>query len=469
MTMVKRFNLNLERHGSNGNGWKWIIFASLLFLWPLLLNGYPLVYSDTGTYLNQAIELEGAVDRPPYYSLLIFPIHFGLTLWLIPFVQSMIAAYVLFRAVEASQCGESTGFMWYALALSLGSSLPWFTCQVMPDFFASLSVLIVVILAYHQSLTYRERWAMFILLIGAVSTHLTHFLIALAVLIGLSILGLFRLILLPAKRCYYEILGASVLSCLAFVTYNLALVHKPVLSAMSPVFLLARSIEDGPARWVLDDQCPNPNWFLCTVRDKLTRTSNELLWAVDSPFQDWYRSKNWDAVTTEASRILHHVIHDYPIEQARAALHNFLLQLARFRTGDFEGDYTSPTKKVTRVIQLHFPNEAARFLSSAQVQGQLPLKWINAIHVWLACLSLTVSLFIAIRLWKRCQSFLTLFFTTLIGIAANAFLTGVLSEPIDRFGSRIIWLLLLTAGIGVGRLKDMVRGNSLISRQPFTT
>lgn len=33
-----------------------IALAATLLLWPALWNGYPLVFSDTGTYLAQAIE-----------------------------------------------------------------------------------------------------------------------------------------------------------------------------------------------------------------------------------------------------------------------------------------------------------------------------------------------------------------------------------------------------------------------------
>ena len=33
-----------------------ILLSAALLLWPALWNGYPLVFSDTGTYLSQAIE-----------------------------------------------------------------------------------------------------------------------------------------------------------------------------------------------------------------------------------------------------------------------------------------------------------------------------------------------------------------------------------------------------------------------------
>jgi hypothetical protein len=40
-----------------------IALAATLLLWPALWNGYPLVFSDTGTYVAQAIEHYAGWDR----------------------------------------------------------------------------------------------------------------------------------------------------------------------------------------------------------------------------------------------------------------------------------------------------------------------------------------------------------------------------------------------------------------------
>jgi hypothetical protein len=43
-----------------------ILLSAALLLWPALWNGYPLVFSDTGTYLSQAIEHYLGWDRPVF-------------------------------------------------------------------------------------------------------------------------------------------------------------------------------------------------------------------------------------------------------------------------------------------------------------------------------------------------------------------------------------------------------------------
>ena len=45
-----------------------ILLGAALLLWPALWNGYPLVFSDTGTYLSQAINHYVGWDRPIFYS-----------------------------------------------------------------------------------------------------------------------------------------------------------------------------------------------------------------------------------------------------------------------------------------------------------------------------------------------------------------------------------------------------------------
>ena len=72
-----------------------IALAATLLLWPALWNGYPLVFSDTGTYLSQAIEHYLGWDRPIFYSLFLLPLHMTLTTWPAIAVQALLMAHVL--------------------------------------------------------------------------------------------------------------------------------------------------------------------------------------------------------------------------------------------------------------------------------------------------------------------------------------------------------------------------------------
>ena len=72
-----------------------ILTSAPLLLWPAALNGYPLVFADTGTYLSQAIDHYIGWDRPPFYSLFMLPLHLTLTTWPVIIVQALLTAHVL--------------------------------------------------------------------------------------------------------------------------------------------------------------------------------------------------------------------------------------------------------------------------------------------------------------------------------------------------------------------------------------
>jgi hypothetical protein len=49
-----------------------LVLGVPVLLWPALVNGFPLVFSDTGTYLSQVMEGHLGWDRPPFYSMFLF-------------------------------------------------------------------------------------------------------------------------------------------------------------------------------------------------------------------------------------------------------------------------------------------------------------------------------------------------------------------------------------------------------------
>ena|SRR5271163_740951 len=72
-----------------------VAVAAVLLLWPAFINGYPLVFSDTGTYLSQAIRHCLGWDRPVFYSLFPMPSHMKLSTWPVVVVQALLTAHTL--------------------------------------------------------------------------------------------------------------------------------------------------------------------------------------------------------------------------------------------------------------------------------------------------------------------------------------------------------------------------------------
>jgi len=118
------------------------LLATLVLLWPALWNGYPIVFADSGTYLSQAVHRYLGWDRPVFYSLFLLPLHLTLTTWPIVIAQALLTASVLHLLCRVLDCRH---WVLPALAgvLALTSWLPWLVCQVMPDVFTPLLVLVL--------------------------------------------------------------------------------------------------------------------------------------------------------------------------------------------------------------------------------------------------------------------------------------------------------------------------------------
>jgi hypothetical protein len=148
----------------------------------------------------------------------------------------------------------------------------------------------------------------------------------------------------------------------------------------------------------------------------------------------------------EAKTVFNAALRAYPLMAAEAAFHNTVAQLQLAAVGDtLVPDHLAST--VLPRLQKFFPAaEAARFNAGLQAQGLLPAT--AAPYLWpqapllIAGLIGTVA---AIPLgWRRGWPALSaLALMVLAGLAANAFATGALSHPHDRYEARIAWLLLL--------------------------
>ena len=118
-----------------------------LLLWPALWNGYPIVFADTGTYLSQAIHRYAGWDRPVFYSLFMLPLHLTLTVWPVVAAQALLAAWVLWLVVRVLAPAVSAVAFVTGWPAVVGTWLPWLVCELMPDLFTPLLVLVLGLLA----------------------------------------------------------------------------------------------------------------------------------------------------------------------------------------------------------------------------------------------------------------------------------------------------------------------------------
>ena len=424
-----------------------ILLAAASLLWPALWNGYPLVFSDTGTYLSQAIEHYVGWDRPVFYSLFLLPLHLTITTWPAIAVQALFTVYTLHLARRAFWPDASPWWLLpIVLVLAITTSLPWFVPQLMPDVFTGLLVLVLVLLIFRpESLSGRERLFVAAFAAFMIAAHLSHVLLAFVLL----------LVLLPTRRWlgaatplglrgHLYAIAPCALAVIAMMSVNLLAFGRASLSPFGNVFLLARIVYDGPGMDVLRRDCPASGWRLCAFVDHMPATSDEFLWRPDGPV---VLSGGAKRVSLEAGPIVAAALKAEPATELLALFSNTAEQFGKFATGD--GLQPWPAT-VTPWIERDFPRfEAAAYRAARQSKDMLQLpNWLVALHVTVAVASIAGLLLAALK-WQPLRGFAA---ATLLALLINAAITGGLSTPHHRYQSRLIWLptfvLLLTpAGI----------------------
>ena len=113
----------------------------LALMTPALWNGFPLIFPDTGGYLDRPVLGTLGMGRSALYGLFLYA-GVPLSFWPNAVLQSALTAWLIVLTLRANGLG---GRPWLALAvvagLSVGTSLPWFAGQLMPDILFPMAVL----------------------------------------------------------------------------------------------------------------------------------------------------------------------------------------------------------------------------------------------------------------------------------------------------------------------------------------
>ncbi|MDW8399431.1 MAG: hypothetical protein RMK90_12815, partial [Acetobacteraceae bacterium] len=416
---------------------------------PAFVNGYPLVFIDTVSYLEQTVLWQVSWDKTYAYGPFLLLGHWRFSLWGALALQCAAIAWLLWLLARALWGGARPWrFLGLVGGMVLLTSLPWFAATLMPDVLSGVAVLSVFLLGFAPGLSRAEAAGLVALGAVAIASHLSHLVVAAAVL---------GIVVLVGRRLRPALFAALplLLAVGALLAVNLVVHGRAVLSANGATFLLARLQDDGPATWLLRERCPAAGWHLCAHLHRLPMDSDEFLWDPQSPL---HREADGTPIfmgsvriAPEAREIVAATLAAYPLDVAAAMLRNGLRQLLMARIGDTLGN-AHLDLSARRMIAQGFPQELAAFDSALQMQGRLEA--LAAPFAPLHALVLLLAAPAALFAWRRAaregdRLRLGLVLAALVGITANALVTGGLSKPHHRYEARIVWLLPLAAALAL--------------------
>lgn len=426
------------------------LIACIVLLAPAIWNGFPFVFADTGGYLARPYERTLEIGRSALYGALLVATETW-RFWPAVIVQAALTVWIVLLLLRAHGVSRITPALAMFALLALATSLPWYAGQLMPDIFVALAVLALYLIAFQaDALRAWERPALAAVIACAIAAHMS----ILALTFGLMLfLGLFaassQRLRLPRPDLAWPTASFAAGLVLALAS-NWVIAGQFALTPGGANFVFSRLVQDGIVARYLADRCPSPDIRLCAYRDQLPDSADRWLWGWGSPL---YKLGGAQAYAPEARRIVLESLALYPGQHLLTAMRAAAEQLVRLRTG--EGLHSRDNEHVEKAFARYAPEVVPAFAASRQQHDAIDLTALNRLHVpvALAAMLLLPLLATGATLGRVDGQVGALALTIFAALVLNAAISGVFSNPNDRYQSRIAWLGPLAVVVAVARVR----------------
>ncbi len=434
------------------------ISATLVLLLPALWNRFPLLEYDTGGYLARWFEGYLVPARSTTYGLFLaagWPLDF----WPIVVLQAVAAVWIIGLVLRTLRFDlYPAGLVAIVAALAVTTSLPWLASELLTDIFAGLAVLALHLLVWHADrIAPRERFAVIVFIAFAVATHGATYAVLLALVLLAFPISLINARLVP-RLGVARAAAAMVLGAVMLVSTNYVASGSVGWTPGGYGLAFGRMLQDGIVTRYLNDHCPNPRLKLCPYRKELPLDADSFLWG-NSVFDKLGR---FAGLGDEMRTIVLESLRDYPGLQLKTALIATARQLADVGIG--EGVVTTMWHTYS-IVDRYTPSVAPAMRAARQQRGEIGFKAVNMIDepaAWVAMVLLP-----AIALYGLCNIEFAdlgqLAVTLTLALLANAAFCGVISDPHDRYGSRLVWITPFAVALVAWRAFALSRGQSMSS------
>ncbi len=426
----------------------YLILVPLILLIPAFYNAYPLVYSDSGTYIQSGFDLFIPQDRPVFYGLFIRFFSLGFSLWLVVYIQAAIVSYILWHLTKTVLKNSSLNlFVLILLPLSWFSGLGWYTSQIMPDIFTFTALGAMLLLALPSRLSQSQQIIIAIILVLSINVHFSNIVIT-----SLTLLCLFLFFRKKFNLTFSIPILVLVLSLGISSLSNFIIGKTFSVSQGSHVFLMGKMLDSGILKSYLDEHCPDKNYSLCAYKEALPSDSRAFLWDTNSPL---YKDGGWKGSKTTYRTLLWDIFTSpkYLFFYGYNSATSTIAQLFQNEVGSGLVSTWYKTKDSPPYVQIskHFGIEFNQYIQSRQNvnlwhQGlEQTLTYINGVYRILLCIAtfLLFLIFLSKSLLKTIASPIKLMaITFMIGLFWNALIVASLANIYDRLQARISWIII---------------------------
>jgi hypothetical protein len=409
------------------------VLMLLALLAPALWNGFPLIFADTGGYLQRPFAGTLELGRSALYGAFLAAA-IRLEFWPNVLAQAALTIWIIVLTLRTHlRAVRPATALLVVLGLAGLTSLPWTVSQLMPDVFVPLAALALHLLAFRPTqLRTIEIAGLGAVAAFAIASHMSILGMGLALLLayGLMMLPAFRWVL-PRPRPAFPATAVGAGIALA-LTSNAIIGGQFTFTPGGADFLFGRLVQDGIVGRYLDRACPDSTFRLCAYRSELPRSNDDWMWWSESPF---YKLGGWREFTPEAQRIIVGTLLTDPGAHIVTAVRDGLQQLVTVGTGD--GVNPENTQHAVWVLSELAPNAMERFRAAAQQRDLFDFTALNRIQIPLALLATAALPTIVVLLRRRRPAVAALALTALLALLANAAICGIFSGPNDRYQSRL--------------------------------
>lgn len=427
--------------------------GALLILGVALINGFPLVYSDTGTYLRSAFTGFVPADRPYWYGLFIRITSLGgVSLWGVVAAQALLCSTLLWRCWCAFGDGRAWTYLLTLATLSPFTGLGWYAGQLVADIFTVTGVLSGLLLSYTSTSVWWRLFHVFVLVL-ACFVHLSNLMILPLTLAATALIIRWKSTLQPKVPLWLPF-GVLFLCWPAIWLANKAISGEGHISRISHVFLVSNMAESGILQRWMAEHCPDPSLPICQFQDSIPRTNKQFMWSEHGPLH-W--GGGADKVRDEYTYIINSTLKDptFVALHIRASLGSTGRLLGLWRVADeLEGEYyrqnySPPYGSIADLL----PHELNDMLRSEQNTGtgKLWMRVVDPVYGMLLGASILFAVYLLIR--RSSDPYILLAVCTGAGaLLLGAWVCATLSTVDSRYMSRTAWLLPMMISLSLWRL-----------------